>query len=94
MRKTLIITILAMFSMPIFAQNIESVDVTKAPNGKFTAKGSDCLIEGTVQNGLKEGSWTEYYTSPEYLPKRIVSYQKGKKNGVTIEFDKIGRAHV
>lgn len=90
MRKTLIIIALVLFSMPFFAQSIESVDVTKAPNGKFTASAGDCTIEGTVQNGLKEGAWMEYYTSNTYLPKRIVNYEKGKKNGVSVEIDKTG----
>ena len=48
MRRTLIITILALFAMPIFAQNIESVDVAKAPNGKFTTTIHESTIEGTV----------------------------------------------
>ena len=36
MRKNLIIIILAFFAIPMFAQSIEGVDVSKAPNGKFT----------------------------------------------------------
>ena len=90
MRKILIIIALVLLAMPMFAQTIESVDVKKAPNGLFKTKGGDCLIEGNVQNGLKEGSWMEYYTSPALLPKRIVTYEKGKKNGVSLEMDKTG----
>ena len=82
MRKILIITLMALFSMPVFAQTIESVDVTKAPNGPFKTTASDCTIEGTVHNGQKIGTWIEYYNSNVYLPKKIVNYQNGKRNGV------------
>ena len=90
MRKTLIIIVMALFAMPVFAQTIESVDVSKAPNGKFTTAAGDCTIEGTVMNGKKEGTWVEYLNNNTYLPKKIVNYQNGKKNGVFIEIDKTG----
>lgn len=90
MRKILIITILAIFTMPIFAQNIESVDVAKAPNGKFTTTIHESTIEGTVLNGLKDGTWIEYHNGSMHLPKVIVNYAKGKKNGLYIEIDKTG----
>ena len=90
MRKNLIVIILVLFAMPMLAQTIESVNVSSSPNGKFTTAAADCTIEGTVQNGLKEGTWIEYYTSNTYLPKRIVNYLKGKKNGVSMEIDKTG----
>ena len=93
MRKNLIIIVLVLASMPLFSQSIESVDVKKAPNGKFTTSASDCSIEGYVVNGLKEGTWVEYYNSNMYLPKRIVTYEKGKKNGVSVEIDKTGSSH-
>ena len=48
MRKNLIIIMLALFTMPVFAQTIESVDVSKSPNGVFKASAGDCSIEGTV----------------------------------------------
>ena len=89
MRKTLIIIAMVLFSMPMFAQTIESVDVSKAPNGRFTSKGNDCTIEGMVQNGKKEGTWIEYFLD-SYLPKKIVNYVNGKKNGIFIEIDKTG----
>lgn len=90
MRKNLIIIVLAFFAMPMLAQTIESVDVSKAPNGKFTTTAHDGIIEGTVMNGLKEGTWIEYFSSVAYLPKRIVCFEKGKKNGVCLELDKTG----
>ena len=90
MRKTLIIIAMALFSMPVFAQTIESVDVTKAPDGKFTAKSGECTIEGMVQNGKKVGTWMEYFNSTPYLPKKILNYENGKKNGVFVEIDKTG----
>ena len=86
MRKTLIIIAMALFAMPMFAQTIETVDVKKAPDGKFTASGNDCTIEGQVQNGQKMGTWIEYY-SGTYLPKKIVNYENGKKNGIFVEID-------
>ena len=90
MRKTLIIIAMALFTMPMLAQTIETVDVSKAPNGKFTTAAYDYTIEGTVKNGLKEGTWIEYFSSNTYLPKKIVNYQNGKKNGIFIEIDKTG----
>ena len=89
MRKNLIIIVLVLLAMPIFAQTIESVDVKKAPDGKFTATAGDCTIEGTVMNGLKEGTWIEYHINT-YLPKKIVNYEKGKRHGVFVEIDKTG----
>ena len=90
MRKNLIIIILAFIAMPMFAQSIESVDVSKAPNGKFTISVSDGLIEGNVVNGQKDGTWMEYFTSTPFLPKRLVTYEKGKRNGICLEIDKTG----
>ena len=60
MRKTLIVTIMALFAMPMFAQTVESVDVSKAPDGVFnTSTPNDCVIEGTVLKGQKVGTWME-----------------------------------
>ena len=89
MRKTLIIIAMALFAMPMFAQTIESVEVSKAPNGAFKSNGSDCTIEGTVMNGKKVGTWIEYFTN-SYLPKKIVNYDNGQMNGIYIEMDKTG----
>jgi antitoxin component YwqK of YwqJK toxin-antitoxin module len=90
MRKTLIITMMALFAMPVFAQTIESVDVSKAKDGKFTTQSAECTIEGYVVKGQKVGTWMEYYNSNTYLPKRIINYENGKKNGVYVEIDKTG----
>ena len=90
MRKTLIIIAMAFFAMPMFAQTIESVDVSKAINGKFSTTASDCTIEGNVVNGKKEGTWVEYFNNNTYLPKKIVNYMNGKRNGIYIEIDKTG----
>ena len=90
MRKTLIVIMMAFFAMPMFAQTIESVDVSKAPNGKFSTTTSDGIIEGTVVNGKKEGAWIEYFNNNTYLPKKIVYYLNGKRNGVYVEIDKTG----
>ncbi len=90
MRKTLIITIMALFAMPLFAQTIETVDVSKAVNGKFTTTAHDYTIEGQVVNGQKVGTWIEYYNSNTYLPKKIVNYVNGKKDGIFVEIDKTG----
>ena len=90
MRKNLIIILLAFFSMPLFSQTIESVDVSKAPDGIFKTTAHDYTIEGMVSKGKKVGTWMEYYTSNTYLPKRIVNYVDGKRNGVYVEIDKTG----
>jgi len=90
MKKTLIVMMLALFAMPLFAQNIESVDAKKLPDGLYKGKGGDCSIEGMVKNGQKTGAWIEYYLSNEYLPKRIVNFENGKRNGVYVEIDKTG----
>ena len=90
MRKTLIIIMMALFAMPMFAQTVESVDVSKAKNGLFTTTAGEYTIEGNVVNGKKEGTWMEYFNNNSYLPKKIVNYQNGKKNGLFIEIDKTG----
>ena len=90
MRKNLIVIMLALFAMPVFAQTIESVDVSKSPNGVYMASAGDCCIEGTVADGKKVGTWIEYYNSNTYLPKRIINYVNGKRNGVYVEIDKTG----
>ena len=90
MRKNLIIIVMALFTMPLFSQTIESVDVSKAPSGRFVTSTHDSNIEGNVMKGLKEGTWIEYFNSNVYLPKKIVSYEKGKLNGISMEFDKTG----
>ena len=82
MRKTLIIIAMALFAMPMFAQTIESVDVTKAPNGTFKSNAGDCTIEGTVMNGKKVGTWIEYFNSNTYVRKKIVNFENGQMNGV------------
>ena len=82
---------MALFAMPVFAQTIESVDVSKAPDGRFTTKANDgSVIEGYVLNGRKDGTWIEYFGSNMYLPNKIVTYEKGRKNGAYIEIDKTG----
>ena len=91
MRKTLIIIAMVLMAMPMFAQTIETVDVSKAPNGKFTTAAADYTIEGSVLNGQKIGTWIEYFTgNNSYLPKKIVSYVSGKRNGIYVEIDKTG----
>ena len=90
MRKTLIIIAMAWFAVPMFAQTVESVDVSKAKNGLFTTTAGEYTIEGNVVNGKKEGTWMEYFNNNSYLPKKIVNYQNGKKNGLFIEIDKTG----
>lgn len=90
MRKTLIIIAMTLFAMPMLAQTIESVDVSKAPNGVFKTTAGDCTIEGNVVNGKKVGTWMEYFNSNTYLPKKIVNYENGKRNGVFVEIDKTG----
>ena len=90
MRKTLIIIAMALFSMPLFAQTIETVDVTKAKDGMFTTSSYECTIQGMVQNGQKVGTWFEYFNSNTYLPKKIVNFVNGKMEGVYVEIDKTG----
>ena len=91
MRKNLIITAFVMlFASMSFAQTIETVDVSKAPDGKFTVTASDCIIEGQVLKGQKVGTWIEYFTGDNYLPRKIVSFANGKKNGAYVEIDKTG----
>ena len=90
MRKILIITFMALFAIPVFGQTIESVDVSKAINGKFSTTAGDCTIEGNVVNGKKEGTWIEYFNNNSYLPKKMVNYINGKRNGIYVEIDKTG----
>ena len=77
-------------SVAAMAQNAETISVAGASNGKFTANGTDCRIEGQVLNGQKEGTWVEYFPGDKFLPKRIVTYANGKKNGLYLEIDNTG----
>lgn len=90
MRKKLIIIVLAFIAMPMLAQTIENLDVSKAQNGKYSTTVNDGIIEGYVMNGQKDGIWMEYHGGNSYLPKKIVSFEKGKKNGIYLELDKTG----
>lgn len=91
MRKNLMVLAAAMLlSAVTLAQNAETISVAGAPDGKFTAKGNDCKIEGQVVNGQKEGSWVEYFNGDKYLPKRVVTFVHGQKNGLYMEIDNVG----
>ena len=46
MRKNLIIIVLVLFATTLFAQTIETVDVSKAPDGVYKVTAHDCSIEG------------------------------------------------
>ena len=83
MRKTLIIIVMALFAMPVLAQTIETVNVSKVPNGKYTTTTNEGVIEGYVNNGQKVGTWIEYFNGNVYLPKKIVSYENGKRDAVS-----------
>lgn len=90
MRKGIIMLAAAMlFSLVSFAQNLETVDVSKESDGLYSRKFGDILIEGQVKNGQKDGVWCEYYVKKEMLH-RMAQYQKGKLNGVYIEVDELG----
>jgi len=52
-------------------------------DNKYTGKVIG-LVNGSVQNGLKEGKWT-YYSAKNKIHK-IITYKKGIKNGLQKEF--------
>lgn len=49
--------------------------------------GGEIVAEGDLLNGVKHGSWTTY---EEGLITSLTSYYKGKKQGVSLTFDKQG----
>ncbi len=94
MRKfVFIVAAFLMLSASGTSQTIESVNVATSPDGPFSLtknNGSRPVIVGTVAEGKKDGQWIEYFEGDNFLPNRIVHYEKGKKNGLYIEIDKTG----
>ena len=91
-KLSLTLFLVAGMAFPMFAQTIESVDVSKAPDGAFKAETREYSIEGNVVKGQKDGVWYELYQNKDrmFLPKKMVSYQNGKRNGLYIEIDNTG----
>lgn len=89
MKKGIFTIAFLMLGMASMAQNIATIDVSKNKDGQFTLSTKGSLITGTVLNGLKEGVWIESAQGTE-IPKVIIVFSKGKKNGINIEFDRNG----
>jgi antitoxin component YwqK of YwqJK toxin-antitoxin module len=47
------------------------------------------VLEGNLHNGVKEGVWTDYW--PTEYPHTVTSYVNGKKEGMSIGMDGMGR---
>lgn len=90
MRKNLIIlAAMMLFSLVAAAQNVETLDVSKEADGPYSRRVGKYLVEGNVQNGLKEGVWYEMDADKRMIH-RMIQFEKGKKNGVCIEVDETG----
>ena len=84
--------LVAGIAVQMLAQTVESVDVSNAPEGFFTADTREYKIEGNVVKGQKDGVWYELYkdNSRKDIPKKIVTYAKGKREGLYMELDNTG----
>ena len=90
MRKGLIlIAVVLMASFMASAQTVEDIDVSKEANGYFSKEINGHRIEGTVQNGVKVGTWYEIFADKNLINK-VVQFEKGVKNGVYLEIDETG----
>lgn len=90
MHKGLILSVATMlFSLSIMAQNAETVDVSKERDGFFSQTFNEFRVEGNVKNGLKDGTWYDFSVKKDLL-RRVIQYQKGLMNGVSIEIDENG----
>lgn len=78
-----------LFSLTSVAQTLETLDVSKEPDGFFSQTIKEFRVEGQVKNGKKDGVWYEYYAEKNMLH-RLVQYQKGVMNGVSIEVSETG----
>lgn len=84
--------LVAGMAVQMFAQTVESVDVSSASEGYFTTNTREYTIEGNVVKGQKDGVWYELYkdNSRKDIPKKIVTYAKGKREGLYMEIDNTG----
>lgn len=89
MKKRIITAAFLMLSAIGFSQNLSSIDVSQKQDGLFVLSNKTAKVTGSVLNGKKEGVWIESTPGTE-MPKTIVSFKNGMKNGIEIEFDRNG----
>ena len=84
--------LVAGMAVQMYAQTIETADVSNAPDGYFTTDTREYTIEGNVVKGQKDGVWYELYkdNSRKDIPKKVVTYTKGKREGLYMEIDNTG----
>ena len=92
--------ILALFIIPIVAvtQTKGPVKVREKQNqlneknqkvGYWTERKGELTHMGTYVNGLKDGTWESYLSDLQLF--RVESFDKGKRNGITMQFNRKGK---
>lgn len=90
MRKGLIMLAVSMLlSLASVAQNAETLDVSKEKDGFYSQTFGEIRVEGVVKDGVKEGTWCEYYANKNLLH-RVLQFHKGEMNGLYLEIDESG----
>lgn len=72
-----------------FSQTIDKIVLNGKPDGDFSHTTNGVNIYGKVLAEQKTGTWTETYANTE-LPHYIIQFDKNKRNGLYLEFDKQG----
>ncbi len=77
--------------------DFEGFTLTNYPQGDIQKavkvdKTGAITLEGDVVDGKKEGAWISYQGgSKKDYPVAIINYHKGVRNGLSVEFDSVGR---
>jgi len=78
-----------LLSMVSFAQNVETLDVSKEKDGLFSQVFKDIRVEGNVKNGKKDGTWYEFKDDRNKLY-RVIQYKNGVVHGLWMEMSDNG----
>ena len=89
MKRIIFTSIIMMFAVAAFSQQIYNIKVSDRQDGTFEQYYGTVKVTGNILNGMKEGSWVENHPNSE-LPHFIIQYKEGKKDGLYLEFDKQG----
>ncbi len=74
-----------LLSVVSYAQNVETLDVSKEKDGQFSQVFKDIRVEGRVKNGQKDGTWYEFKNDKNTLH-RVIQYKNGVPHGLSLEF--------
>ena len=75
-------------NLQLSAQTIDDLSLPADSTGIFETTVNNFLFSGSLNQGLPEGNWVQYF--PGGMVKTICYYQDGKKAGTSLEIDKNG----